>query len=47
MEDSLLATSVSESVDKASLTNCTGDFFEVLVGVVKEKASIAAVAYYC
>jgi hypothetical protein len=37
---------VSESVDEASSTNCMGDFFEALVGVVKEKASIVAVAYY-
>jgi hypothetical protein len=46
IDNSLLATSVSELVDETLLTNCMDSFFTVLDGVVKEKVSIAAVAYY-
>jgi hypothetical protein len=43
-----MATSVSEEVEEASsTTKFMGDFFkDFLVGVVKEKASIAAAAYF-
>ena len=43
-----MVTSMSEEVDEALLMKFMSDFFkDFLAGVVKEKASIVAAAYYC